>query len=417
LSGLVEGADGRLYGAGVNCLYVVNANGTTSVLQQMSLSQGGGLQGTLIQGADGALYGTAIAGGAFAADNPSAPCNTFSGCGSVFRYDILADQFSVLFSFDGGLNGNAPIGGLFQASDGLLYGTTSLGGQNGHGTVFSISTSGGLETFHHFDNAGGSEPRATLSEGSDGQLYSTTYDGGVNPAFGVVYRVTLPPPPDTTPPVVTPPAALTVDAVSLSGISGDQSPALRGFLAGGSATDDIDPAPVRLTPQVGGVDATSATVFPVGTSTVTFRYHDGGGNVGTATSDVTVISPQRRIVGSGANAPEPKLSASFSVDVTGPFAPSGSLEYVTTTTSPNGAPRVKVQLVSTSLTSVTVNGGTMTIEGTGTIGKGVYTFTATITDGAADQLGIVIRRQNGNVYYSASAAPLTSGGVTLTIPD
>ena len=61
--------------------------------------------------------------------------------------------------------------------------------------------------------------------------------------------------------------------------------------------DAVDPAPSRLTPQVSGVDADNSTLFPVGATTVAFRFRDASGNIGTAAADVTVIIGQPRLSG------------------------------------------------------------------------------------------------------------------------
>ena len=95
---------------------------------------------------------------------------------------------------------------------------------------------------------------------------------------------------DRTPPVVTAPASISVAATEAGGARGSASTALAAFLAGGTATDNLDPAPTRLAPQVTGQDATSSTLFPLGTTAVTFRFRDAAGNVGTATANVTVTS-------------------------------------------------------------------------------------------------------------------------------
>lgn len=94
---------------------------------------------------------------------------------------------------------------------------------------------------------------------------------------------------DTQPPIVTAPPAITVPATTASGASGADSPALAAFLAGGSATDNLDAAPTRLAPLVNGNPIAASTVLPLGTTTVTFRFRDAAGNVGSATSTVTVI--------------------------------------------------------------------------------------------------------------------------------
>jgi uncharacterized repeat protein (TIGR03803 family) len=45
---------------------------------------------------------------------------------------------TTLHSFDG-TDGSYPIGLLFQATNGTFYGTTSIGGSGGEGTIFSLS--------------------------------------------------------------------------------------------------------------------------------------------------------------------------------------------------------------------------------------------------------------------------------------
>lgn len=96
---------------------------------------------------------------------------------------------------------------------------------------------------------------------------------------------------DTTAPVVTPPADITVTATEAGGARGSASTALAAFLAGGSATDSADPNPTRLTPQFASMNADNNTLFPLGSSTVTFRFTDASGNLGSATATVTVVAP------------------------------------------------------------------------------------------------------------------------------
>src|SRR5204863_4158001 len=69
---------------------------------------------------------------------------------------------------------------------------------------------------------------------------------------------------------------------------------LRDFLAGGSATDDRDPAPVRqpLTAVINNaiIPVDVNTLFPLNVATVvTFSYRDAAGNVGSATATVDVL--------------------------------------------------------------------------------------------------------------------------------
>jgi uncharacterized repeat protein (TIGR03803 family) len=67
-----------------------------------------------------------------------------------------------------------------QATDGMLYGTTSEGGANGDGTVFSITPSGKLTTLHSFIGTDGAGPDGGLVQDTNGTLYGTTASGGAH---------------------------------------------------------------------------------------------------------------------------------------------------------------------------------------------------------------------------------------------
>ncbi len=103
---------------------------------------------------------------------------------------------------------------------------------------------------------------------------------------------------DRTPPTVTPPAPVTVVATERGGARGSASPALATFLSGGSATDNLDPSPNRLAPQVAGSSAANNTFFPLGTTGVTFRFQDVAGNIGSGNSSVRVVPGAPDISGS-----------------------------------------------------------------------------------------------------------------------
>ena len=79
-----------------------------------------------MQGTDGTLYGTAPQGSA-------------SGGGAVFQLNTDGSGFSVLKDFDNGADGGYPYGGaLAKGTDGNLYGTTTLGGDAGSGTIYRL---------------------------------------------------------------------------------------------------------------------------------------------------------------------------------------------------------------------------------------------------------------------------------------
>ena len=102
-----------------------------------------------------------------------------------------AQTFTVLHDFDytDGREG----GSLVQGADGNLYGTTWLGGTNGQGTVFRMTTSGTLTTLYNFcalsNCVDGSVPDAPLVQASDGNFYGETYSGG-RQNYGTVFKVT-----------------------------------------------------------------------------------------------------------------------------------------------------------------------------------------------------------------------------------
>lgn len=113
----------------------------------------------LTRGPDGTLYGTTPIGGA-------------SNRGTIFRMAPDGSSYTVLHSFPlDGTDGIFPFG-VIQATDGMLYGTTSQGGPNGPGTFFRIALDGTGYTV--------------------GTLYGTTIYGGPSDA-GVVFQLTFSP--------------------------------------------------------------------------------------------------------------------------------------------------------------------------------------------------------------------------------
>lgn len=89
-------------------------------------------------------------------------------------------------------DGEQPQVALTLGSDGLLYGTTDLGGAFGHGTVFRTNTSGTVTVLYSFGAAGTSDgffPRSPLIQASDGAFYGTTDAGGGAAGSGTVFRV------------------------------------------------------------------------------------------------------------------------------------------------------------------------------------------------------------------------------------
>jgi uncharacterized repeat protein (TIGR03803 family) len=146
-------------------LYSFNANSTDGY---------GSLAG-LVFDASGNIYGTTYFGGA-------------SGNGTVFELMPKADSGwveKVLYSFNGGTDGNGVNAGLIIDALGNLYGTTSEGGTHYAGTVFRLThkadgrwTEKILHNFGYYNGKDGSTPNGSLILDARGNLYGTTYFGG-----------------------------------------------------------------------------------------------------------------------------------------------------------------------------------------------------------------------------------------------
>jgi uncharacterized repeat protein (TIGR03803 family) len=140
---------------------------------------GGFPQAGLIQGSDGYLYGTTLGGST----------NAGGSNGTVFKMTTNGN-FAWTVAFNNA-NGQAPAAGLVQASDGNLYGTTSLGGTKGFGTVFRLTTNGALNSLYSFDPglSSGGFPQAPLCVGLDGYLYGTTTTNGSGSLGGTIFKM------------------------------------------------------------------------------------------------------------------------------------------------------------------------------------------------------------------------------------
>jgi uncharacterized repeat protein (TIGR03803 family) len=92
--------------------------------------------------------------------------------------------------------GSAVGSGLVLASDGNIYGITTLGGSANFGTVFQVTPTGTLTTLVNFTGPNGSYPQCALIQASDGNLYSTTTGGATDANghpfnYGTVFKLTL----------------------------------------------------------------------------------------------------------------------------------------------------------------------------------------------------------------------------------
>jgi uncharacterized repeat protein (TIGR03803 family) len=185
--GLIQGKDGSFYGTtqfgGTSNAGTVFkfAGSKTTVLHSFPWEpgqfypDGAYPKAALVQASDGNLYGTTSYGGTL---------TTYYQRGTLFR-STTKGVFTKLWDFnatDTSVNGITPYGGLIQASDGNLYGTTSAGGGAANsGTLYQLTTGGVLSQIMTFDaSTTGALPEAVPLQAADGTLYITNNGGTVS---------------------------------------------------------------------------------------------------------------------------------------------------------------------------------------------------------------------------------------------
>ncbi|HWY98171.1 MAG TPA: choice-of-anchor tandem repeat GloVer-containing protein, partial [Bacteroidia bacterium] len=174
IGSLMQASNGLLYGMttyggkfGNGVLFSFNpGTAKDSVLVNFDTLNGSNPYGSLIQATDGLLYGMTSAGGK-------------TGNGVLFSYNPVTGKDSILVNFNDTANGGDPSGSLIQASDGLLYGMTFLGGTYTDGVIFSYNTVTGKDSvLYNFDWTHGADPSGSLMQASNGLLYGLTKYGG-----------------------------------------------------------------------------------------------------------------------------------------------------------------------------------------------------------------------------------------------
>lgn len=168
VGGLIQAKDGYLYGmtsggGGNNggTIYRVKLNGDFTVLKSFVFATDGGAPvGNLVQASDSNFYGMT------------------SNSGRIFKL-TPGGIYTNLHTFNSSTDGYNPTGSLVEADDGFLYGTCSDGGSNSAGTIFRISTGGVFKNIRSLvSTQDGRMPKGSLLQGPDGMLYGTTSIGG-----------------------------------------------------------------------------------------------------------------------------------------------------------------------------------------------------------------------------------------------
>jgi uncharacterized repeat protein (TIGR03803 family) len=189
--------NGKLYGVtmtgGINnagVLFSVDpSNYAFQKLYDFQITSGYLAWSGVIQASNGKLYGMTCSGG----DNGGPYPNDG---GVIYSFDISTNTYSKLYDFyftnTTNVSGYTPIGGLIQATNGLLYGMTQYGGASGGvsgigaGVIFSFNPSTNVfNKIFDFGGESGERPWSDLMQASDGKLYGLTPEGGANTVSGI----------------------------------------------------------------------------------------------------------------------------------------------------------------------------------------------------------------------------------------
>lgn len=137
-SRLLYGSDGYLYGttdssSPTTAVVIYNLKPDGSEYRVLGKFGGARLrQGALVEMPDGLLYGTASEGG-----------RPVPASGYLFRIAKDGSDFEVLHEFlPTAPGGRSPWGGFLKGRNGVLYGTTLAGGENGAGNLFKLARAG-----------------------------------------------------------------------------------------------------------------------------------------------------------------------------------------------------------------------------------------------------------------------------------
>ena len=95
--------------------------------------------------------------------------------GTLFEWDPVNHVFTKKLDFNGPETGSGPEGSLIQANNGKLYGMTWSGGKYDYGVLFEwdIHTDTYIKKFD-FDDETGGNPVGALYQAANGKLYGAT---------------------------------------------------------------------------------------------------------------------------------------------------------------------------------------------------------------------------------------------------
>ena len=305
---LVVGSDGNFYGTttqggqhDLGIVYKMTPAGVLTVLHSFAgASDGTYPYAGLAVGTDGGLYGVTNQGGA----NGSGTIFKVSESGvfTLLYTFSLSSGTAYAANFDGS-GANEP---LILGKDGNFYGTTEFGGAHNHGTVFQFTPAGRLTTLFPFgqgtngsgDNADGSGPQCKLLEVGNGVFYGTTTGGGAN-GGGTIFSIAVSSNVGKLA-ISTEPTILTGGSEVVKGSISLASPAPSGgaVVALKSGNTQLATVPASVTVPAGGTTATFDIMNSAVTSnnnvTITAAY-----NGASAAAQVTLTAQPSQIKPAG----------------------------------------------------------------------------------------------------------------------
>jgi len=179
VSSLIEGADGRLYGASAGggsgysgAIFTLAKDGSDPRVLHSFGSAGGSYPGAIVQGQDGYLYGTTLYGGP-------------KEGGVAYRMATDGSAYVPLHVFGGRMDGSYPSSPLLEIEPGVFLGTTDRDSASlFDGALFALTADGRFQSMRRFGRRSphgvpdGKAPRGPLCRLPSGELVGTCTSGG-----------------------------------------------------------------------------------------------------------------------------------------------------------------------------------------------------------------------------------------------
>lgn len=185
-SRLEEGADGVFYGMTQGStledatIFSININTPSPEFSVLYNFRDGNMQSVLSSvhfGSNGKIYGTTFKGGK-------------NNGGALFEFNLANLEMVVLHDFNS-TTGTNPMGSVIKTDDNRLFGMASFGGSSNKGVVFAFDIANAeYQVIHDFTTNDAKQPSGMLLQASNGMLYGTSRQGGENGSdFGTIFEI------------------------------------------------------------------------------------------------------------------------------------------------------------------------------------------------------------------------------------